>query len=222
MAERSVDDMYNGCRAEMTQMVGKKYKEEIKHFQEVWNNAKTCADRNALTKDHMQAICIYTAGGNTFYETFNEAVRTGREHYGTSFPYHSFHFLLTIAIQLLKENQEDCYTVYRRSDLLFTGNAGQIIRFGSFASSSLKSTLMDFGQVSCFKIKTCSGASFTIYSDAGGEDEVLIPPYEMFKIIYVITGKNVKYQPYFRDCTIIYFMESAGVQSNLNCKAADV
>ncbi|KAF7647941.1 hypothetical protein LDENG_00164430 [Lucifuga dentata] len=90
MAEHSVDDMYRGCRAPMTQMVEQKYKEEIKHFADVWEKAEECAEGNvrnqedvdrALTKDHMQAICIYTSAYEDFYEKFNEAVRTGRKQY---------------------------------------------------------------------------------------------------------------------------------------------
>ncbi|KAF7641449.1 hypothetical protein LDENG_00280980 [Lucifuga dentata] len=222
MAERSVDDMYNGCRAAMMQMVETKYKEEIKQFEETWNKAEKCADRNmrdklpvdqALTKDHMQAICVYTHGYKMFHKIFNEAVRTGREQYGTSFPYHSFHFLLTIAVQLLKENQ-DCSTVYRRSFRRFSGDVGQIIRFGSYASCSFKKSLIYFGKESCFQITTCHGASLKKYSYIHIEEEVLITPYEMFKITKILKAG-------LHDCKVIYFMESAGVQSNLNCKAVD-
>ncbi|KAF7645301.1 hypothetical protein LDENG_00206880 [Lucifuga dentata] len=232
MAECSVDDMYNGCRAEMTQMVETKYKEEIKQFKDVWNNAEKCADRNmrnklpvdqALTKDHMQAICAYTSIYKIFYYTFNEAVQTGREKYGTSFPYHSFHFLLTIAIQILKkENQECCHTSYRRSKLIFTGNIGQIIRFGSFASSSLKTHRRVFGQQSCFKIMTCYGASLKGYSEFEDEEEVLVPPYEKFKITKILQDKDVESEPGLSDCKVIFIMESAGELSNLNCKAAGI
>ncbi|KAF7645288.1 hypothetical protein LDENG_00207020 [Lucifuga dentata] len=168
----------------MTQMVEKKYKEEIKQFQDVWNKAEECADRNvkyqlpvdrALTKDHMQAICVYTSTFGRFFEKFNEAVRTGREQYGTSFPYHSFHFLLSIAIQLLEEQQR-CHTVYRRTNARLTADLGQIIRFGSFASSSFDKHITSFGTESCFQVMTCKGASLKRYSSFQYEEEVLIPP----------------------------------------------
>ncbi|KAF7645287.1 hypothetical protein LDENG_00207010 [Lucifuga dentata] len=221
MAEHSVDDMYNGCREEMTQMVQTKYKEEIKQFEDLWNDAEECADRNALTKDHMQVICVYTSGFKNFYEKFNEAVRTGREQYGTSFPYHSFHFLLTIAIQLLKENQ-GCHMVYRRSELKFIGKVNQIIRFGSFTSCSFRNSITYFGEESCFKILTCCGASLKTYSHFDTEEEVLIPPYEKFKITESFKGTQVKYQTYMSDCKAVYILESTGVHSDLNCKTACV
>ncbi|KAF7645286.1 hypothetical protein LDENG_00207030 [Lucifuga dentata] len=222
MAEASVDDMYNGCRAEMMQMVGKKYKEEIKQFENSWNRAEKCADRNALTKDHIQAICVYMSGYKMFNKIFNKAVWSSRKQYGTSFPYHSLHFLLTVAVQLLKENQESCHTSYRRSELKFTADVGQIIRFGYFASSSLNTDLEYFGEDSCFKIRTCYGAFLKNYSDYQSGEEVLIPPYEQFKITKILQGEGAQSEPGLKDCKVVYVLESAGDHSNLNCKAAGI
>ncbi|KAF7653701.1 hypothetical protein LDENG_00079830 [Lucifuga dentata] len=217
MAENSVDDMYNGCRAQMSQMVETKYKEELKHVND-WKLHEECAKKHlrALTKEHMQAICVYTM---MFYYTFNDAVRTSREQYGTSFQYHAFHFLLTTAIQLLKENQP-CYTTYRRSDLKFTGNVGQIIRFGSFVSSSFRKDLTEFGKETCFKIWTCFGAFLKDYSHGSDEQEVLIPPYEKFKITKILYHKDL--DSGLCDCKVIYVLESAGVSSNLNCRVVHI
>ncbi|KAF7645299.1 hypothetical protein LDENG_00206870 [Lucifuga dentata] len=225
MAECSVDDMYNGCRGLMMEMVEKKYKEEIKQFQDDWNKAERCAERNmiyretvdqALTKYHMQAICLYTLFDGMFFETFNEVVRTGREQYGTSFPYHSFHFQLTTAIQLLRKNQR-CHTSYRRTNVRLTGDVGQIIRFGSFASSSLRKDKTVFGRQSCFKIRTCYGAYLKNYSDFKYEEEVLIPPYEKFRITKILKGKDA--DSAMPSCKVVYVMEHAGVRSILNCSA---
>ncbi|KAF7642042.1 hypothetical protein LDENG_00265730 [Lucifuga dentata] len=226
MYEDAVDDMYLGCTAKMKQMVTKKSKEEIKQYQDVWNRAGQCADRNvkrrlpvdqALTKDHMQAICVYTSGYGRFYKTLNKEVRVGRKQYGTSFPYHSLHFLLTSAIKLLKENQ-GCHTSYRRSFRTFTGNVNQIMRFGSFASSSFSPQMTRFGKQTCFKIKTCSGAFLKRYSHNDQEQEVLIPPHEMFKITEILKESESG----VHHCKVVYFMESAGLHSNLNCKAAGI
>ncbi|KAF7656365.1 hypothetical protein LDENG_00042520 [Lucifuga dentata] len=215
VAEDSVDDMFNGCRAEMMQKLLTKYKDEIK-------NSEACANRNvrnrqdvdqALTKEHMQAICVYTSDYAMFHETFNDAVRHGREQYSTSFPFHSYQFLLTIAVQFLKENQEGCHKTFRRSNDVFTGEVSKIIRFGSFASSSFLTEMSAFGDKTCFKIKTCYGASLKRYSYFEEEEEVLIPPYELFKI------KKVKSIPGLDNCKVIYVLKSAGVLSDLNCKA---
>ncbi|KAF7656363.1 hypothetical protein LDENG_00042540 [Lucifuga dentata] len=146
-----------------------------------------------------------------FHETFNDAVRHGREQYSTSFPFHSYQFLLTIAVQLLKENQEGCHKTFRRSNDVFTGEVSKIIRFGSFVSSYFKTHMTAYGIKTCFKIKTCYGASLKRYSNYDIDEVVLIPPYEKFKIKKILTGMH--------NCKVIYDLKSAGVLSDLNCKA---
>ncbi|XP_074486768.1 ecto-ADP-ribosyltransferase 5-like isoform X3 [Sebastes fasciatus] len=228
MVKDAVDDMYYDCKDKMMKRVEKEYfeKENTGTFANVWKRAKKCAKKGlnkkdkedeALTKDHMRAICVYTSGSEPFYETFNAAVRTNRTVYGTSFPFHSLHFWLTSALQILNNNK-DCHTTYRRSKAEFTGDVKQIIRFGFFASSSKETTLTHFGEKTCFKIKTCSGAYLKHYPNLEiREQEVLIPPYEMFKITEKIKDKSVEG---LEDCEVVYILESAGVQSNVNCHAA--
>ncbi|XP_041789989.1 NAD(P)(+)--arginine ADP-ribosyltransferase 2-like [Chelmon rostratus] len=226
MVEDSVDDMYFGCKDAMMKIVKYKYIKEEKHirpFADVWSEAEKCAKKKlkhtkhmALTKDHIKAICAYTS--DKLYRPFNTAVRTEKSIYGSSFQFHSLHFLLTSAIQILNSKYY-CHTTYRRASVRFTGKVHQIIRFGSFASSSYSTDLTNFGNETCFKIKTCSGASLKSYSMYDDEEEVLIPPYEMFKITEIINGK-VNIQG-LNDCKVVYVLESAGVRSNLNCKLLD-
>ncbi|KAF3698504.1 Erythroblast NAD(P)(+)--arginine ADP-ribosyltransferase [Channa argus] len=226
MAPGAFDDMYFGCNHTMTQMVEKKYfkKENTGAFWDVWEKASDCANRNlnhtdagdeALTKDHMQAICVYTSDYKKFYWLFNDAVRTNKENH--EFPYHSLHFWLTSAMQILNENNK-CHTTYRRSDLKFVASVNKVIRFGSFTSSSKKSNLDVFGRKTCFKITTCSGAYLKHYSAFKGEAEVLIPPYEMFKVTDVKKGRDVAQ---LSDCEDVYMLESVGVHSNMNCRAVN-
>lgn len=49
-----------------------------------------------------------------------------------------------------------------------------------------------------------------------GEAEVLIPPYEMFNITKVFSGK-LKHEA-LKDCRVVFVLENAGGKSNLNCK----
>ena len=218
MAENAVDDMYFGCNATMTKMVKNTFfkKENTGQFKIVWKRAQSCTNKNvkykengdgALTKDHLQAICVYTAGSREcFYEKFNEAVRTGRK----NFPFHSLHFWLTSAIQILS-NDRNCLTTYRRSKAVFNGKQGQMIRFGSFTSSSKKKDLTHFGTKSCFEIRTCSGAYLKNYPTLNNtEEEVLIPPYEVFQITKIVNNGLL-------DCEIGYVLKSKGILSNLNC-----
>ncbi|XP_070684467.1 ecto-ADP-ribosyltransferase 5-like [Pempheris klunzingeri] len=229
MVENAVDDMYFGCIESMTELVKDRYfKKEIKEqgFANVWNHAEQCAIRNlrdkdkgdeALTKDHMQAICVYTSDYEKFYKTYNHAVRTSRKIYATSFPFHSLHFWMTSAVQILSNNK-GCRTTYRRTQVKLTGKVNKLIRFGFFASSSYRTDMNQFGNKTCFKIKTCLGAFLNKYSALGKhEEEVLIPPYEMFKII---GKKKGRYVEGLHDCKDVYTLESAGSHTNLNCNVA--
>ncbi|KAM4595269.1 erythroblast NAD(P)(+)--arginine ADP-ribosyltransferase-like [Fundulus diaphanus] len=228
MAENSVDDMYSTCAAKMEAMVKDTYfKEEIKNnpFKNVWKNAEKCANKKlkerqtgdeALTKDHMQAICVYTDGGRAdFYKIFNEAVRIKRKEYGSSFPFHSLHFWLTRAIQILNKN--NCTTTFRRTKSKFTGKVNQEIRFGTFTSTSNLSDLENFGHTTCFKVRTCHAAYLKNYPKLGDkEQEVLIPPYEKFQIISKSkSGKQLS------DCENVYVLNSTGVQSNVDCEMVE-
>uniref|UniRef100_UPI0037E78651 ecto-ADP-ribosyltransferase 5-like n=1 Tax=Semicossyphus pulcher TaxID=241346 RepID=UPI0037E78651 len=228
MVKDAVDDMYSDCKAKMSEKVKDKYfKEENKElFKKVWRNAKKCAERNvrhkekgdeALTKEHLQAICVYTSGNQMFYDQFNRAVRTSREEYGTTFPFHSLHFWLTSAIQVLNPKKQ-CLTSYRRTNTKFTGQVNQMIRFGYFASSSRSTKLTQFGTKTCFEINTCHGAYLKKYPHLKDhEEEVLIPPYEIFKISKEMKNKH---KAKLGDCKVVYVLKSIGTYSNLNCKAA--
>nr|XP_019939302.1 PREDICTED: NAD(P)(+)--arginine ADP-ribosyltransferase 2-like [Paralichthys olivaceus] len=219
----SVDDMYYSCTQKMLIKVKRHYLPRSTREGLHTTHTKRCALRAMKTKDiydpvswdHFRALCAYTAGS---YDDLNRAVRRGKASYKKTFEFHALHFLLSDAIRLLKLNQRGCYTTYRRSKLLYSGEAGQTMRFGSFASSSLNKDLRQFGQRTCFEIKTCFGAYLKSYSEFDSdEDEVLIPPYEMFNIVAVDTsGENVL------QCDVYYKLETAGIYSSLNCQALDL
>lgn len=214
--------MYFGCNETMVNVIDKYFeRENTGMFAVIWKKARNCAQRNLdykdkdkdLTMDHMLAICVYTSSFEKLYEQFNNAVRTNRSSYVTSFPFHSLHFWLTSAVQILSRNTK-CLTTYRRSNFIFTGHVNDIIRFGFFASCSRKPSLLHFGEKTCFKIKTCSGAYLKKYPHLKDyEEEVLIPPYEIFKI----TEKIQNIPTNENNCETEYVLESAGVHSNLNC-----
>lgn len=216
----SVDDMYYGCAQKMLIKVKRHYLPRSTGDGLHSADTKQCALKAMKSKDvydplswsHFRALCAYTAGA---YDNLNRAVRKGKASYKTLFQFHALHFLLSDAIRLLKLNQRHCYTTYRRSRLLFSGESGQTIRFGSFASSSLNKDLRQFGRRTCFEIRTCFGAYLKSYSEFDSdEDEVLIPPHEMFNIVSVDTSGENELQ-----CEVLYKLETAGVYSSLNCQA---
>ncbi|XP_042259647.1 T-cell ecto-ADP-ribosyltransferase 1-like [Thunnus maccoyii] len=240
MAPDAVDDMYDGCTEEMKEKVNSTYfnKENVGTFKDAWENAEKCSNKQkdpedeTLTKNHMKAICAYTSdykknpNDKKLHEEFNEAVRTSKNTYNSTFQFHSLHFWLTTAIQTLNRNNS-CNTAYRRTNVAFTGNVNDIIRFGIFASSSKRTDLTRFGSKTCFKIKTCSGAYLKNYSWFPKEEEVLIPPYETFNITNIIEGRGTF--PVLMDCEKVFVLESEQKDvsnlnrtSNLNSKATQL
>ncbi|XP_062296760.1 T-cell ecto-ADP-ribosyltransferase 1-like [Scomber scombrus] len=225
MAPEAVDDNYDGCREKMEAKIKRTYLDkELKGvFNIAWKQVDVCANKEpkpedkALTKSHMQAICAYT---NFIYTEFNKAVRTDKNIYSSTFKFHTLHYWLTTAIQILNSNQ-GCQTTYRRTKSVYSGKVDEIIRFGMFASSSKAKDLTSFGSNTCFEIETCSGADLKDYPYRGtDEDEVLIPPYETFRITHVIEKKG-EFKP-LPDCEKVFVLRSERNDvSNLKCKAAN-
>uniref|UniRef100_A0A671T727 NAD(P)(+)--arginine ADP-ribosyltransferase n=1 Tax=Sinocyclocheilus anshuiensis TaxID=1608454 RepID=A0A671T727_9TELE len=201
MALNSVDDQYKGCREKMADLVETKYmKQEMSNpkskFAIAWKLAekKYKPPGDNLTKNHSIAIYVYTNSGFGVHKKFNEA-----DH----------------AIQILKKTQKKCYSTYRGTNLKFIQNVrNKKVSFGSFTSSSMnRNKTKFFGTVSCFEIKTCEGADLTKYSKLPHEEEVLIPPYEMFKVTAVKTrrGQTDLW------CDTVYTLKNSGKRSDLNC-----
>ncbi|NXH55346.1 NARE ribosyltransferase, partial [Rhabdornis inornatus] len=161
-----------------------------------------------------QAIAIMAYTTNDLYEEFNAAVReAGRssQEYRDKFHFKTLHFLLSDALATLRAAQgQKCRCVFRGvRDKLFKANVGDIIRFGQFTSSSLcKDVAQVFGDTTVFKVWTCHGAYIEAFSQFPDEEEVLIPPFEQFKVTKVIPkGGKVEIH-----------LNSAGTYSKYNCE----
>ncbi|XP_029917652.1 ecto-ADP-ribosyltransferase 5-like [Myripristis murdjan] len=238
MAPNSVDDMYAGCKDKMEIRVKTRYleteKNKDRNFTQAWAEAERYYNRKwrkwkkgkrpstALAKEQVMAVFVYTLDKPKVYLDFNNAVRTQKSKYKTMFRYHTLHFYLTDAIQTLntrKPEAERCLTSYRRVNSYFSKEnvLNKMIRFGSFTSSSLGwyPSTSRFGDKSCFEIFTCLGADVSLYSKLGeSEREVLIPPYEVFKVTRIKTRSQDK----SLSCETVYKVKSTGKSlSNLNC-----
>lgn len=221
MMPDSVDDMFLGCLNKTIDRVVKNYAgKELKTFAKAWKQAANKANQNRdkapahLTKEQLQAVYVYT--GPLVYQQFNTAVRTQRSEYGRNFQFHYLYVLLTSAVQTLKLRQP-CYTTYRRCNVLFSGEVGRRMRFGSFASTSLKTGVTKFGRKTCFEISTCYGAYVGQYSGMLDEEEVLVPPYEVFQVSRKLTGDKDK-PAGLEDCEVVFVVKSVDRKSELNCK----
>ncbi|XP_048012681.1 erythroblast NAD(P)(+)--arginine ADP-ribosyltransferase-like [Megalobrama amblycephala] len=223
MALNSVDDKYDGCTGDMTHLVETEYlKRELNNsesdFKKSWQdfdskNNSTKPEHN-MTRNHSVAIYVYT--DRKVYGVFSNDTRYGKQNYtNDTYKWYSLHFLLTKAIQILKETQDKCILTYRNTKVKFNESVkNTTVRFGQFASSSYNPNKAKFfGNVSCFEIYTCYGANVTKYSKFPHEQEVLIPPYEMFNVIDVKSIRDFKNLR----CETVYTLNSTGTQSDLNC-----
>ncbi|XP_073332537.1 NAD(P)(+)--arginine ADP-ribosyltransferase 1-like [Pagrus major] len=223
MALESVDDMYSGCKDNMKSKVLNEFLQNEKNRDSNFKKAWEMAEKKKFTdleKEQAMAINVYTREIPNVYLDFNKAVRTKKSKYQTKFRYHTLHFFLTDALQTLNACIPDakrCPTVYRRTNCYFSQDVlNKGIRFGSFTSSSMQKypSSVKFGNKSCFEIVTCSGADITKYSVLkGAENEVLIPPYEVFKVTEIKRRSEQKDLP----CEVVYKVKSTGVKSNTNC-----
>ena len=102
-------------------------------------------------------------------------------------------------------------TTYRRTKLDYHTKVNQEIRFGYFTSTSLSKGLTHFGKKSCFEIETCHGAALGTFSHLPQEEEVLIPPYEKFKVESIRKHEKNDW------CDVVYKLSSTGIISNLDC-----
>ncbi|KAG9275667.1 NAD(P)(+)-arginine ADP-ribosyltransferase 2-like [Astyanax mexicanus] len=215
MAENSVDDYYEGCRGAMNELVRSKYIEKEKNnnpgFANAWKISLSKAKNGELGNYQAAAIYMYTREPNRrvdySYKEFNKATRDGKQAYESgSFQFYTLFFYLTDAIQQLKPK---CVTVYRRTKVNFQKDVfNQRIRFGAYTSTSRLKNLTHFGEESCFEVYTCYGADIEQYSAIPGEREVLIPPYEVFRVT------AIKINTW---CKVVYELKSEGKRSNLNC-----
>ncbi|KAF4115657.1 NAD(P)(+)--arginine ADP-ribosyltransferase 2-like [Onychostoma macrolepis] len=221
MALNSVDDQYEGCREKMANLVETTYlKKEINNstdFKIAWKKGKDFFKTQKykdLTKNNLIAIYVYS--DSNVFKHFNPDTRNGKKKYKQMrYKWYSLHFLLTEAIQILNKTQNQCYYTYRGTKAVFDKHVlNKEVRFGQFASSSLvRKKAQRFGNISCFEIYTCEGANVSKYSKLPHEKEVLIPPYETFKVTAVKKSKGQK------DlwCDTVYVLKSSGNRSDLNC-----
>ncbi|XP_034544406.1 NAD(P)(+)--arginine ADP-ribosyltransferase 1-like isoform X2 [Notolabrus celidotus] len=237
MAPNAVDDMYDGCKDKMENRVKKEYllneRNKDKNFTLAWSEAEKYYNKkwkrhkgrrpssSSLGKEQVMAIYAYSLDKPQVYLEFNDAVRTQKSEYKTTFRYHSLHYFLTDALQTLnarKPAEDRCLTGYRRVNGYFRQDVlNKPVRFGSFTSSSMGwyPSSQRFGDKSCFEVVTCFGADVSLYSKLGeAEREALIPPYEVFKVTRVERRSEQKSLP----CEVVYRLKSMGkTLSNLNC-----
>jgi len=128
MAVNSVDDYYYGCRVKMAEKVEKEYlvkERDNSKFNNAWEEGERKAVNagDALKRTNSIAIYVYT---NTvqykIYTQFNNDTRHGKQNYTAgTYKWYSLQFLLTEAIETLREQQNTCFKTFRGTKLAITG-----------------------------------------------------------------------------------------------------
>ncbi|RMB90869.1 hypothetical protein DUI87_32702 [Hirundo rustica rustica] len=221
MAPNAFDDQYLGCGPAMTAALPALNLSEFKEnlvFAEAWREAvEDWKDQGShvpslLSLDQAIALRAYTMEGMRLYQQFNVAVREAGSSswkYRNEFHFKSLHFLLTQALQKLRRPNQ-CYDVFRGvNNTQFKANKNDKVRFGQFASSSMDiKVAWEFGHGTIFKVNTCHGVEIQGFTSFPEEEEVLIPPFETFKVTDVRKIGN----------TMVIDLQSTGNASNYNCE----
>ncbi|XP_073404522.1 erythroblast NAD(P)(+)--arginine ADP-ribosyltransferase-like [Dendrobates tinctorius] len=201
MAPMSFDDQYRGCSDAMEEEIPQLFQAEYssnKEFADAWDTAtfkwqqeKKEKRYSSLPKgfkdEYAIALFAYTING-PLHKVFNEAVREAgqsKHYYLRNFRFKVLHYYLTKALQVLDGVETPaCHKVFRGiRGIKFTSEYRKPIRFGQFTSSSKNDqNALQFGEDTFFTIQTCYGVNIKNFSFFPGEDEVLIPPFEMFKV----------------------------------------
>ncbi|NXE85469.1 NARE ribosyltransferase, partial [Cochlearius cochlearius] len=198
MAPAAFDDQYRGCSRMMEEELEGLNRTEfannsvyaqawIPAAAEWWSRGGRIPQPLALRWEQAVALLAYTLPG-PLYQAFNAAVREAgrsREEYLDAFHFKVLHFLLSEALRALRDARPPrCHHVYRGvQGIRFTAQRHQSIRFGQFTSTSLRNeSIQSFGQDTTFLVETCYGVPIRDFSFFPKEEEVLIPPFEVFKV----------------------------------------
>ncbi|XP_035166954.1 NAD(P)(+)--arginine ADP-ribosyltransferase 2-like [Oxyura jamaicensis] len=222
MAQNCFDDQYQNCtfkttkellKRSLTEFNKKIYIQTLKTLLKKWRKILgKSSHREGLQRKQALALMAYTAGKEVQAQ-FNAAVREGGQshnYYLQSFHFKTLHFLLTKAVQKLREVQgQKCHNVYRGvTGTRFTAQLEQTVRFGQFATTSLNEmAAQKFGRDTFFSVHTCYGVLIRNFSFYPNEDEVLIPPYEVFMVTTFTR---------YKEGTFIQ-LQSIGLRSTYNC-----
>ncbi|KAM4908017.1 NAD(P)(+)--arginine ADP-ribosyltransferase 2-like [Sylvia borin] len=203
MAQNSFDDQYQGCGPAMTAALPFLNHSEFQNnplFARVWVKAKAEWQRRGSRVSPLsspdQAIALMAYTMNDLYQEFNDAVRVaGRspQEYRDNFHFKTLHFLLTQALVTLRDAQgPQRRRVYRGvCGVQYKAQRGDTVRFGQFASTSLsKDTAQCFGTDTLFEVHTLHGVDIQEFSYIPSEKEVLIPPFDTFKVTKVTQAGN--------------------------------
>ncbi|NXS22715.1 NARE ribosyltransferase, partial [Mystacornis crossleyi] len=219
MAPNSFDDQYQGCSPNMTKELPALNHSEFqqnKIFARAW--ARAVAEWNNedstvsfLPFRHTIALRAYMM--DDLYEEFNTAVReAGRspEEYRDNFHFKVLHFLLTDALERLGDSVGwHCQCVFQTlKGVRFEAEPGDTVRLGQFMWMSHCGGSPVTGVDTMLQVETCHSMDFLHLSSNPSKKQVLISPFETFRVVYVARGDNM----------VHIQLNSTGTHSKYNCE----
>uniref|UniRef100_A0A8C3QN93 NAD(P)(+)--arginine ADP-ribosyltransferase n=1 Tax=Cyanoderma ruficeps TaxID=181631 RepID=A0A8C3QN93_9PASS len=220
MAWNSFDDQYLECSENLPEILVELHASDFcKNDEFVRNWAKAMAQWQKrrsisypLTEDQAIALMAYTMKDMKLSKQFNDAVREAGSsswEYWNKFHFKSLHFLLTRALQKLRR-PNDCKDLFLGVNRVqYKVEKDDEVRFGQFMlGSQSEKVAKRFGKDTMFKVHTCHGVNIQRFSMYPEEVEMLIPPFETFKVTGVSKEGN----------TMRVELHSTGNSSNYNCE----
>lgn len=174
-------------------------------YRRAWSKAEEKAKAPAhsyLKRRHAVAIYMYTGLLKPVQRLLQAAGRRGKRR-KRRFDSRSLHADLSEALQILKHSQVTCLHTALAAETPLTPNiSSRLVRFSNFMLGSDRKHLTQ--NASCFLVHTCFGADISHYSASKESSQVLIPPYEVFRVVGVRRNSH--------RCQVVYRLES-----NANC-----
>ena len=174
------------------------YQETLEKWQKIKDSVGPSANRIGLLQDEIYALICYTLEKPPVYRFFNNETRIGYEGGGMDYPIITY--LLREACRKLlaaTSKEERTQTVYRGTSIPFSAEIGQFVRFGSYTSTTGNPEVAEQFQRSCegtrFVIVTKIGASIKMFSVYPEEEEVLLPPSEIYPVNRIETSPSTLY-----------------------------
>ncbi|XP_053834763.1 erythroblast NAD(P)(+)--arginine ADP-ribosyltransferase-like [Vidua macroura] len=221
MAQNSFDDQYQGCGPAMTAALPALNRSEFqqnKKFAQVWLKAaaewQSRGSPVSPLSSPSQAVALMAYTMDDLYEEFNKAVRTAgssSQEYRNNFHFKTLHFLLTDALETLRDTPEqNCLEVgWVVCGIQFKAQSGDTVRFGQFMSTSMsRPSAQCLEPSTLFLARTCHGVDIQKFSYYHSEKELLIPPFETFTVVQTIWDGKTQY----------IMLYSNGLKSNYNCE----
>lgn len=177
--------------AKKNAMIHAGYQETLKKWKAIQANNLLNLKDLGLSENEAYAVICYTLEKPPVYRFFNGGARKGYCGDGMDFPVLT-HLLQEACRKILLSTPkpERTKTVYRGVSLPFGAEVGQKVRFGSYTSTTSSKNVAESFQRSDggtqFVIETKIGAPIRSFSAFPEEEEVLLPPYEVYRVSKVV------------------------------------